>query len=76
MKTRKMYSSKEEAERLNPYVVVNFSEYQPASIVKNCSCKRTANNYVKSQPFANCLQILTRKQATKQIAEFNKKYFN
>lgn len=72
MKTRKMYESKEQAERLTPYVVVNFSEYEPAHIMENCSNKKVAEN-AKDKIGGGV--IMTRKQSKNAIKEWNDKHF-
>lgn len=69
MKTR-FYSSKEEFERLNPYVIVNFSEYEPASIIENCTSKKTAEN---KQLEIGGGEVMTRKRAEKEIRDWNEK---
>lgn len=72
-----MYNSKEEAERLNPYIIVSFPVYQgepcgPAQIYESCSCKRTADNL---RDRSGGGEVMTRKQAEKKIKEWNKKYY-
>lgn len=70
MKKRTMYSSKEEAERLNPYVVVFFNEHEPAAVFSSHSCKKVAENYIMRVGGGT---VLTRKQAEKEIKEWNEK---
>lgn len=59
-----MYSSREEYERRNPYVLVNFEEVDCrmiVSIVKSFTNKKTAFRYLEK--FGNGKQeIMTRKQ--------------
>jgi len=73
MKTRTMYNSREEFERLNPYVCVETPNYQgkkcaPAQIVESYTSKKVAEN--KSQGG----QIMTRKQAEKYIKRWNEEF--
>jgi len=68
MKTRKMYESKEQFEKLHPYLVVNLDGRNGIEIVKDCSCKRTADNYVRNYPHIFTLSVMTRKQYEKEIS--------
>lgn len=64
------YNSKAEFERLNPYVIVNFSEYEPASIIANCSCKKSAENELLKIGGG---EVMTRKKAEGKIKDWNDK---
>lgn len=67
------YSSKEQFERLHPYVTVIFSEYQPACIEKSFTSRKNGETaQVTGKVFGN---LMTRKQSVKQIKEWNEKYF-
>jgi len=73
MKTRKMYNSKEEFERLHPYVCVeapNFDgkKYAPAQIIKSFTSKKVAENRSEGG------LIMTRKQAEKFIKRWNEDF--
>lgn len=65
-----MFSSREEAERLTPYVLVSFETHDNrtfASIVKSFSCKRTADNYVAKNGY-NCCEVMTRNKYKKEAS--------
>lgn len=73
MKKRTMYNSKEEFERLNPYVIAEAPSYNGekcghASIAESFTSKKVAEN--------NCRGglIMTRKQAEKFIEKWNNEY--
>lgn len=68
---QRMFASKEIFENKYPYVVVNFSDFEPASIIKDFSSKKQADNFISKN---GCGEAMTRKRANPKITEFNKKY--
>jgi hypothetical protein len=73
---RTIYNSREEAERLNPYVILETPNYEGrkcgiAQIVYSFSSKKAAENKREQQGGG---KVMTRKQAEKFIQRWNSEY--
>ena len=73
MKKRTVYESREQFERLHPYVSVETPHYNgkkaaPAQIVGNYTSKKVAENNNQGG------EIMTRKQAVKFIERWNREF--
>lgn len=71
MKKVTYYATKESFEIKHPYVSVVFSEYQPAAVEGSFTSKKNAQTAQDNRKIYGT--ILTRKQAVKEIADWNAK---
>jgi len=63
MKTRTMYNSKKEFERLNPYVLVHFETIKGktiATIDKSFTNRKTAERYKENNNLGSNFEVMTR----------------